>query len=154
MFSSGCELLQFEFGFKWPECGDYVLGARWGACARMGYMDSIPRSRLTEVELVFGHPARLRIIRALLPAPGGLGQAALKQETGLASSTLERHARALVTAGVLVMNVPLTDTRRGVPLDYRLSPARYSELYLDLCRSMAPRSLAGRRVTELMEDFG
>ncbi|MFF2277939.1 ArsR/SmtB family transcription factor [Agromyces sp. NPDC058126] len=101
-------------------------------------MDTNSISKLKEVEEVFGHPARLRIVRALLGDPVGLGQAQLKERTGLNASTLERHARILVLADILLLNLPLSETRRGRPLYYRLNTVRYNAIYGEFCELMRP----------------
>lgn len=56
--------------------------------------------RLAELAKALGHPARIRILRLLLAAPGCIG-GDIVEAVGLAQSTVSEHLRILKAAGVI-----------------------------------------------------
>jgi ArsR family transcriptional regulator len=57
-------------------------------------------SRIADLARALGHPARLRILRLLLAAPGCIG-GDIVGAVGLAQSTVSEHLRILKAAGVI-----------------------------------------------------
>lgn len=71
--------------------------------------------QLAELAKALGHPARLRILRLLLAAPGCIG-GKIVDAVGLAQSTVSEHLRILKSAGVITGEID------GPRICYALNP--------------------------------
>lgn len=85
---------------------------------------------LADLAKALGHPARLRILRMLLAAPGCIG-GDIVDAVGLAQSTVSEHLRILKEARVITGEIS------GPRTCYALNPAALRPL-ADLIASLTP----------------
>lgn len=85
---------------------------------------------LSELAKALAHPARVRILRLLLAAPGCIG-GDIVDAVGLAQSTVSEHLRILKAAGVISGEIT------GPRVCYALSPAALQPL-ADLIAALTP----------------
>ncbi|WP_345907602.1 metalloregulator ArsR/SmtB family transcription factor [Sphingomonas sp. UBA4815] len=77
-----------------------------------------------------GHPARIRIVRLLLAAPGCIG-GDIVEAVGLAQSTVSEHLRILKAAGIISGEID------GPRVCYALNPSALAPL-ADFLAGLAP----------------
>lgn len=89
-----------------------------------------PDDAVAELARALAHPARLRILRLLLNAPGCIG-GDIVGVVGLAQSTVSEHLRILKAAGVISGEIS------GPRVCYALNPAALRPL-MDFITALAP----------------